>query len=56
VGRGIDDDARTAGRFLENGAPTAAELDYVPMPASVVKLVQANWKQQLKDGSGKAIY
>ncbi|MEW6762449.1 MAG: phosphate ABC transporter substrate-binding protein PstS [Pseudomonadota bacterium] len=41
---------------FKNGAPAAAELDYVPMPASVVKLVQANWKQQLKDGSGKAIY
>jgi len=41
---------------FKNGAPAAAELDYVPMPASVVKLVQANWKQQLKDASGKAIY
>ncbi len=41
---------------FKNGAPSAAELDYVPMPASVVKLVQANWKAQLKDASGKAIY
>ena len=41
---------------FRNGAPAAAELDYVPMPASVVKLVQANWKSQLKDASGKAIY
>ena len=41
---------------FKNGAPAAAELDYVPMPASVVKLVQANWKAQLKDASGKAIY
>ncbi|UVW29521.1 phosphate ABC transporter substrate-binding protein PstS [Massilia sp. H6] len=41
---------------FKNGAPSAAELDYVPMPASVVKLVQANWKAQLKDGAGKAIY
>ncbi|MGH8854013.1 MAG: phosphate ABC transporter substrate-binding protein PstS, partial [Telluria sp.] len=40
----------------KNGAPAAAELDYVPMPANVVKLIQANWKSQLKDGSGKAIY
>ncbi|MCC2954079.1 phosphate ABC transporter substrate-binding protein PstS [Massilia sp. IC2-477] len=41
---------------FKNGAPAAAELDYVPMPASVVKLVQANWKSQLKDASGKAVY
>jgi phosphate transport system substrate-binding protein len=41
---------------FKNGAPAAAELDYVPMPASVVKLVQSNWKSQLKDASGKAIY
>jgi phosphate transport system substrate-binding protein len=41
---------------FKNGAPAAAELDYVPMPASVVKLVQANWKASLKDASGKAIY
>ena len=41
---------------FKNGAPSAAELDYVPMPATVVKLVQANWKAQLKDASGKSIY
>jgi len=40
----------------KNGAPAAAELDYVPMPASVVKLVQDSWKANLKDASGKAIY
>ncbi|MFC0251273.1 phosphate ABC transporter substrate-binding protein PstS [Massilia consociata] len=41
---------------FKNGAPAAADLDYVPMPASVVSLIQANWKSQLKDASGKAIY
>ena len=40
----------------KNGAAAAAELDYVPMPASVVKLVQDSWKANLKDASGKAIY
>jgi len=40
----------------KNGAPAAAELDYVPLPASVVKLVQDSWKAKLKDGSGKSIY
>ena len=39
-----------------NGDAAAAELDYVPMPDSVVKLIQAAWKAQLKDASGKAIY
>ena len=40
----------------KNGSAAAAELDYVPMPASVVKLVQGAWKAQLKDASGAAIY
>jgi phosphate transport system substrate-binding protein len=40
----------------KNGGPAAAELDYVPMPASVTKLVQDAWKANLKDGSGKAIW
>ncbi len=40
----------------KNGTAAAAELDYVPMPASVVKLVQGAWKAQLKDASGAAIY
>ena len=40
---------------FKNGAPAAAELDYVPMPAGVVKQVQDAWKANLKDGSGKAI-
>ena len=40
----------------KNGTAAAADLDYVPMPASVVKLVQSAWKAQLKDASGTAIY
>jgi phosphate transport system substrate-binding protein len=40
---------------FKNGAPAAAELDYVPMPAGVVKQVQDAWKANLKDASGKAI-
>ena len=40
----------------KNGGAAAAELDYVPMPASVVKLVQESWKANLKDASGKSIY
>ena len=33
----------------------ADELDYVPMPAPVVKVIQAEWKN-IKDASGKAVY
>jgi len=40
----------------KNGAKMAADLDYVPMPAPVVKLVNDAWKAQLKDASGKAIW
>jgi phosphate transport system substrate-binding protein len=40
----------------KNGGATAAELDYVAMPAPVVKLVEDTWKAQLKDGSGKALW
>jgi phosphate transport system substrate-binding protein len=39
----------------KNGAKMADELDYVPMPDSVVKLVNAAWAQ-VKDTSGKAVW
>jgi len=40
----------------EKGDPLAQSLDYVPMPDAVVRLIQANWKAQLKDASGKPVY
>lgn len=40
----------------ENGGTMAAELDYVPMPPSVVSMIQSAWKQQIKDASGKSLY
>ena len=40
----------------KNGGAMATELDYVAMPAPVVKLVQDAWKANLKDASGKAIW
>jgi phosphate transport system substrate-binding protein len=40
---------------FKNGAPAAEELDYVPMPASVVKMIEGAWKSQVKDASGKAV-
>jgi phosphate transport system substrate-binding protein len=47
-------------RFFEwsfkNGAKMAEELDYVPIPDPVVKLIQSVWKSQIKDAAGKALY
>ncbi|MES2756642.1 MAG: phosphate ABC transporter substrate-binding protein PstS [Pseudomonadota bacterium] len=40
----------------KNGGAAAAELDYVPMPPTVVTLVQGAWKAQLKDAAGKSVY
>ncbi|MFC0252475.1 phosphate ABC transporter substrate-binding protein PstS [Massilia consociata] len=40
----------------KNGHAAAAELDYVPMPDNVVKLVQDAWRANLKDAAGKAIW
>jgi phosphate transport system substrate-binding protein len=34
----------------------ALELDYIPMPGDVVKLVQSAWKTEIKDQSGKAVW
>jgi len=41
---------------FKHGGAAAADLDYVPMPDSVNKLVQDAWKANLKDASGKAIW
>ena len=40
----------------KNGGAAAAELDYVPMPDSVTKLVQDAWRANLKDAAGKAVW
>ena len=37
-----------------NGSKLAADLDYVPLPASVVNIIQKSWGE-IKDQSGKAI-
>jgi phosphate transport system substrate-binding protein len=39
-----------------NGDKLAAELDYVPMPDNVVKLMQNAWKAQIKGADGKSVY
>ena len=38
-----------------NGAKMASELDYVPIPASVVKLVEDTWAKEIKAG-GKSVW
>jgi len=38
-----------------DGDKMADDLDYVPMPDTVKQLVRKLWKDQLKDGSGKAV-
>ncbi len=38
-----------------NGQKMADELDYVPMPEPVVKVIQAQWKN-IKDPSGKPVF
>jgi len=39
-----------------NGAKMAEELDYVPMPESVVASVRKVWAEQIKDASGKPLH
>jgi hypothetical protein len=38
------------------GGKMAEELDYVPMPASVVNMVQTLWAKEIKDPSGKPLF
>ena len=39
----------------KNGAKMATELDYVPLPDGLIKLIHGAWAQ-VKDGSGKAVW
>ncbi|HXP75470.1 MAG TPA: phosphate ABC transporter substrate-binding protein PstS [Stellaceae bacterium] len=57
------DDVATAKAVLDffawsyaNGAKMAEELDYVPMPAKVVSLVEETWKNEIKGADGKPIW
>jgi phosphate transport system substrate-binding protein len=40
----------------KNGGKMAESLDYVPMPANVVKDVEQSWTAEIKDASGKPVY
>src|SRR5207248_537153 len=55
------DDAAAAGEALKffdwaykNGAPMAAELDYVPLPASLIKQVRVTWQHSIKGAPAMA--
>ncbi|WP_020648356.1 phosphate ABC transporter substrate-binding protein PstS [Solimonas variicoloris] len=54
------DDSAAALKFFDwaykNGGKMADELDYVPMPASVIDLVEKTWAANIKDASGKALW
>jgi phosphate transport system substrate-binding protein len=41
---------------FKNGDAAATELDYVPLPNAVSKLVTDAWKANLKDAAGKSIW
>ena len=41
---------------FKNGQKMADELDYVPLPASLVTQIEGSWKTELKDPSGKSIW
>jgi phosphate transport system substrate-binding protein len=41
---------------LKKGGAMATELEFVPLPDSVVKLVEDGWKAQIKDAGGKAVW
>jgi phosphate transport system substrate-binding protein len=56
-------DAATAGEALKffdwayrKGDKMAADLDYIPLPENVVKMVESTWSQQIKDSSGKPLW
>jgi phosphate transport system substrate-binding protein len=39
-----------------NGDKMASDLDYIPMPDKVVKLIQNAWRSQIQDTSGKPVW
>lgn len=40
----------------KNGSKDALALDYIPIPESVVKLIQSEWKTNIKDAAGKPVF
>jgi phosphate transport system substrate-binding protein len=42
--------------FSANGDKMAMELDYVPLPENVTKMIRASWKEHIKASNGQAIW
>jgi len=53
-------DSTAALKFLDwgykHGKQMATDLDYVPMPDSVVALIEKTWKDKIKTSDGKPVY
>jgi phosphate transport system substrate-binding protein len=41
---------------LKNGQKLASDMDYVPLPAPVVKLIEDAWRKEVKNASGQPIW
>jgi len=41
---------------FHHGTRIAEKLDYIPMPSSVVKLVEATWREQVKGSGGRPLW
>jgi phosphate transport system substrate-binding protein len=58
--QGKPDNAREVLKFFDwgyhNGAAMAKSLDYVPMPDSVVKQIEAHWKDNIHGEGGAAVW
>ncbi len=39
-----------------HGDKMAEELDYVPMPATVIRIVEETWSREIKDGGGNPVW
>jgi len=54
------ENAKEALKFFDwaytNGDKLAADLDYVPLPDNVTKMIRGAWTAQIKDASGKAVW
>lgn len=54
------DTAKAVLKFFDwayrNGAKMALDLDYVPMPANVVDLVEKTWHREIRDPQGRPIW
>jgi phosphate transport system substrate-binding protein len=38
------------------GGKMGEDLDFVPMPAAVVRTIESVWANDIKDASGKALF